>query len=308
MSASALARGAPTQRWMPWPKARWPTASRSRSSRSGDGNRSGSRFAAPRAISTGTPAGISLPPSVTASVVYRKVAVPTGESKRSNSSSTAGTSSGLPRRRSSSAGCRSRARAALPRKLVVVSCPATSSSTDRETNSRSLNRSVPSRVAMRRSSSAPPGRRRLAATRSVMYSATACDAASIRSGLPAANSSPDQCWTSARSASGTPSSSQITMTGRGTARSATKSTCLPTGHRSSSVSVTLAMNGRSSATAPVVNVLVTSLRRRVCCGGSLASMWCATAGCRRRRDSLSAKKAAVFLESRGSPSACRASA
>lgn len=72
--------------------------------------------------------------------------------------------------------------------------------------------------------------------------------------------------------------------------------------------MTLAMNGRSSATAPVVNALVTSLRSRVCWGGSLDSMLCATAGWRRRFDSLSAKNAEVSFESRASASASLASA
>lgn len=46
-----------------------------------------------------------------------------------------------------------------------------------------------------------------------------------------------------------------------------------------------------------MNALVTSLRNRVCWGGSLASMLCATAECRRRGESLPAKKTTVSSES-----------
>lgn len=60
-------------------------------------------------------------------------------------------------------------------------------------------------------------------------------------------------------------------------------------------------------TAPLVNAPVTSLRSRMCRGGSAASMVCATAGCRSRFVFLPMKKAAVSLERRGSLRACRAS-
>ncbi len=67
------------------------------------------------------------------------------------------------------------------------------------------------------------------------------------------------------------------------------------------------MKGRQLSDGSVVNALVTSLRSRVCSGGSVASMCVATAGCSRRRDSLPAKNTAVSFESRASPSASRAS-
>ena len=57
---SRRASAAPRQAWTPAPKARWPSARRPRSKRSGSGKRAGSRFAAPSSSTTSAPRGIRL--------------------------------------------------------------------------------------------------------------------------------------------------------------------------------------------------------------------------------------------------------
>src|ERR1700722_14153526 len=74
ISASRHAGGAPRQKWMPWPKATCPPASRLTSSRPASGKRSGSMFADVVTHSTHSRAGIVTPPISTGSRVNRSVA------------------------------------------------------------------------------------------------------------------------------------------------------------------------------------------------------------------------------------------
>jgi hypothetical protein len=118
-----------------------------------------------------------------------------------------------------------------------------------------------------------------------------------------------------RSASGTPSRSQITLMGRGKAKASSRSTSAgPAAIRSASPAAISSMRGRMPAMARMVNARLTSLRSRVWSGGSELSMcrpssWANTVrrsggtGCR----SSTRAKPPASLASRGSLSARRAS-
>ncbi len=86
----------------------------------------------------------------------------------------------------------------------------------------------------------------------------------------------DQSRNCAWSSTGTPSSSQMTVTGSGNAnariRSTTGSSARDASIASSSEAVTASTRGRSPATRRAVNAFDTSLRSRVCPGGSALSM------------------------------------
>lgn len=116
-------------------------------------------------------------------------------------------------------------------------------------------------------------------------------------------SSFDQVWKVARSLSGMPSSSQITVTGSGSAYRATRS-AVPAGGSASSRSCAMcSTRGRRAAVRPGVKCPATSRRRRVWSGGSLCSMLWPMA-C---PPSLSQEaECRMSLRSRGSVSAARA--
>src|SRR6218665_3317247 len=72
--ASSRARGAPRQKWMPWPNATCPATLRVTSKRSGSWNLRGSRLAEPKSNRTLAPAGMRVPATTTSCVVFRKSA------------------------------------------------------------------------------------------------------------------------------------------------------------------------------------------------------------------------------------------
>ncbi len=72
----------------------------------------------------------------------------------------------------------------------------------------------------------------------------------------------DQARNWSRSATGTPSSSQMTVIGSGKANEASRSTSRRVDMSSSSPAVMAAMRGRSSSTRRAVKALFTSLRSR----------------------------------------------
>ena len=128
-----------------------------------------------------------------------------------------------------------------------------------------------------------------------------------------ASRSANQRRRSARSGSGIPSSSQITVNGSGNAKPATRSTgsSAPRAARAASRSSTIdRIRGSSAATRFGVNAGIASRRSRVWCGGSTASMWRAKAGPGRPSATTSplwASAACMSLDSRGSFSAAFAS-
>ena len=113
----------------------------------------------------------------------------------------------------------------------VVSWPASSSRPAMPTSSSSVSSSPCSRISMPRMSS--PGWLRALATSDCMY-ARLLRCISIRSAIGSERSSwrAERAWKSARSSYGTPSSSQITSEGMGSAKCSTRSTGAPGGrHR-----------------------------------------------------------------------------
>src|SRR4249920_2139247 len=124
---SSRASRAPRQWWMPWPKARWLVSARVMSKVCGLGCRAGSRLAAASEMITWAKAGMTVLPRATSWVVYRNVECGTGASHRRISSIACGTRAGSSTIASRCSGCSSRAAVPLPIRLVVVSCPATTS-------------------------------------------------------------------------------------------------------------------------------------------------------------------------------------
>lgn len=131
-----------------------------------------------------------------------------------------------------------------------------------------------------------------------------------------ASTTADQARKSSRSSKGTPSSSQITVIGRGNANASIRSTGSPSAPRaamaSSSSSVIASIRGRSASTRREVNALLTSLRSRVWSGGSELSM-CARSASANTISSPSCSGSMYwsstrpFFSSRGSASAALAS-
>ena len=124
----------------------------------------------------------------------------------------------------------------------------------------------------------------------------------------------DQPRKTARSASGTPSSSQIILIGSGTARASSRSSSACPAIAASRSAQMSSARGRSCSTARGVKALLTSLRSRLCSGGSVLSMWwerdcpnMLSLPCSECRSSSSATRRESFA-SRGSASAARASA
>ncbi|CAM5580148.1 hypothetical protein SVIOM342S_07532 [Streptomyces violaceorubidus] len=100
-----------------------------------------------------------------------------------------------------------------------------------------------------------------------------------------------------------PSSSQITVTGSGSAYRATRSAVPGRGSASSSSCAMRSTRGRRAAVRPGVKCPATRRRRRVCCGGSLWSMlWPMACPPSLRQDA----ECRMSLRSRGSASAARA--
>ncbi len=111
---------------------------RSRTSRSGSSNTSGSRLAAAVAIITASPTRITTPPSSTSAVAYRGRLKPVSSGTYRISSSTAlGISSGRSRSRADSSGLTSSWWKKLPIWLVVETKPAISRSQAMERSSSS---------------------------------------------------------------------------------------------------------------------------------------------------------------------------
>src|SRR5581483_8799618 len=121
ISASMRASGAPRQKWIPWPKARWGFSSRLTSNSSAAGKRCPSRLADPSMATTTLPAGMTTPPTSTSVLATRSVDCITGPTKRSISSTATRRSSGYSWRRRRCSGQSNRARTALPMRLPVVS-------------------------------------------------------------------------------------------------------------------------------------------------------------------------------------------
>ncbi|CNH03678.1 Uncharacterised protein [Mycobacterium tuberculosis] len=103
-----------------------------------------------------------------------------------------------------------------------------------------------------------------------MRSSTFSDGAPVivANGSSACASKPDARRNIGSSSRGTPSSRQMTATGRGYARSAITSKPPRSAIRSSNPSTNAVMSGRSAFTTFGANALLTSLRIRVWSGGS----------------------------------------
>jgi hypothetical protein len=114
----------------------------------------------------------------------------------------------------------------------------------------------------------------------------------------------DQIRNESRSATGIPSSSQITWMGSGNANASTRSTSVRPAISSSSSAVMVAMRGSSRSTRRAVNPAETRRRNRVWSGGSALSMWCPI-GLPPLPGSW--PRGTGRLDRRGSPSAWRAS-
>ena len=120
-----------------------------------------------------------------------------------------------------------------------------------------------------------------------------------------------RAWNSARSAYGTPSSSQITSDGIGSANACTRSAGLPAAAIASRCSSTIStIRGSSRCIRRTVNSGVSRRRSRVCSGGSNASSWPARALSRSSslRGSLGGRNAIRLLNRVASPSTSRTSA
>ncbi|CAM5375878.1 hypothetical protein STENM223S_00199 [Streptomyces tendae] len=156
--------------------------------------------------------------------------------------------------------------------------------------------------AARSASRVPSGVRAFRAIRPVRYPASAAAEAAAVVASVGVTSSFDQVWKSPRSPAGTPSRSQITVTGSGSAYAPTRSAGPVRGIRSSKSRATASTRGRSAAIRPGVKWPATSRRSRVWCGGSLWSMLRPTA-C---PPSVSQPaECRMSLRSRGSVSAAR---
>ncbi len=257
---------------MPCPNATCPPVCRVMSIRSGSGNFSGSRFAPSSDTSAISPAGIVTPPSSTSSDVYRKVARLIGPSSRRNSSTAPGSSDRSARSAASWSGLRSSASTPLPIRLTVVSWPATSSRNAIEISSVWSSRSSSSLACTSAEKMSSPGVARLLSISAARKAYMEAAAASTSSCFESVSSVPDQTRKSSRWSIGTSSSSQITVMGSGNASASSRSTSdLPT-ISSRSWSVISWMRGRRASIRRAVNALLTSLRSRLCAGGSLLSM------------------------------------
>ena len=125
----------------------------------------------------------------------------------------------------------------------------------------------------------------------------------------------DQRRNDVRSASGTPSSSQITPIGSGKAKASSRSTSAgPAAIRSASRPAIASMRGRRAAMARTVKARLTSLRSRVWSGGSVLSRcrlssWANTDWASGGSGLLASTRAnpSESLASRGSTSASRTS-
>ncbi len=192
-------------------------------------------------------------------------------SQRSSSSTVASIRCGSFLSRSSCSGWRSRASVPRESMLEVVSCPANSSSPPIPTSSSVVRSSPCSRTSMPSSSS--PGSCWMRATSPSMYER--CWNWSIIRSSPGTLMSSIlfvRCWKSSRSSYGTPSSSQITSAGIGSANDGTRSTGDPAASMASRWSFTMAsMRGSRRRMRRMVNSGVSIRRSRVCSGGSRPS-------------------------------------
>ncbi len=160
-------------------------------------------------------------------------------------------------------------------RLVVVSLPASSNSTTNCSSSASLSASASSRAATRALTRSGPGLRLRFWTSPAKYSRNSRNAALMSSGigvpgsvLSASTTLSDQSLKVAYCSGGTPSISEITITGSGTARSAITSISPLRAALLSSSDAIAQMRGSRSRMRRGVKSRVTSLLRRVWMGGS----------------------------------------
>lgn len=223
--ASSRASGAPKQPWMPLPKPRCSMFSRSGSNRSGSLKRSGSRFPAASTSHSDAPLGMVTPRTSMSASVVRCGTSCTGGSKRSSSSTMGTASLGSSRSRPRTSGLRSRVSMPLVMRLTVVSWPAISrSAAVLSTSIVVIAPSGPCAVASSDSMSSPgflrrssmsPARYMPSSVRALCETLACSSGSASGSGSRLAAMMSAQVWKRDSSSRGTPSSRQITVTGKG---------------------------------------------------------------------------------------------
>lgn len=255
---------------------------RAGSKSSGRANRAASRFALPRIRITGSPRRIACPFHATSSAAQRLSARSTEPSKRSSSSTAAGSPDGSVARASRSSGLRDSCSTPLAIRLTVVSCPATISSTSVLDSSSALRRSPSRSAATRaeiRSSRGSTRRVSNSASRYVTKAVSRRPVSSAASAVIGGSSSAlPQARKRSRSSMGTPSSSKITVVGSGYENSVIRSTGPPSAAAratspSASSAAIASTRGRRSATGLGVKPWLTRSRSLRWSAPSWFNMW-----------------------------------
>ena len=246
---------------------------------------------------TWAPAGIVTPPSSTGSTAYRNVECGTGASKRRNSSNAVSSLPGSRRSSGQLIGVAEQGDDAVADEARGRVVPGDDQLEDRRAAARECRGAPsPSRAAIKALDEIVARMRGSCPRRAFPADATTMSderlASAYCSGVEVGTSSPIRPMPrAARSGSGTPSSSQMTVNGSGNAKRETRSTRLsaPSAAMSSSRSSTMAwMRGRRSSMRRGEKALETSRRSRVWSGGSTVSMCRANAGPGRPSDTTAA--------------------